>query len=232
MRVVKTVRAELAETEAILSQTESKFAQTKDELRQTEATLGTYELEIETLEYELEHVNSELTQKDNELSRVNNRLAQKDSAIQSLRITAEENKFFFYYIKPEQRFDVADVARIVYAYKPAKEYQLDVFDCSEMSAQLERELENEGFHTLIVVGDAPFDPSGRHAWLLVETSPGEYIPVEATGPSVIYWNNQFFNNYFVYDYVFENIQELLNASSDISWAEWNWWKFFRIGGAL
>jgi len=80
-----------------------------------------------------------------------------------------------------------------------------------MSAYLEWKLENEGYNTCIVSGDSPFG-LGRHAWLLVQTSTDGYMPVESTTYSIIYWSNTNFDEYFVYDYLYEDIQEALDGN--------------------
>ncbi len=139
----------------------------------------------------------------------------------SLTQAAEDNKFYFYYIKPEQEFGVDNldsfIRQINWNKKP---YQENVFDCSEMSAALERKLEDAGFHTKIAMGKTPGKPETSHAWLLVETSPNKYMPVEATIPSVIWWLTPYFDDYFKYEGSFETIQEALKYSS----TEFDWWK--------
>lgn len=131
-----------------------------------------------------------------------------------------EAQFSFYYVKPdEQKFGVYDLDDELYGFEWCEQYEEGVFDCSEMSAYLEWYLENEGWHTKIVVGDSPFG-SGRHAWLLVETSEGKYMPVEATSVTVVWWSDPNFDNYWIYDYKFETIQDA------IAWneSEFDWWK--------
>lgn len=59
-----------------------------------------------------------------------------------------------------------------------------------------------------------------HTWLLVETSPGKYMPVEATQISVVYWNHPDFNSYYKYTRRFETIQDALAYNYD----EFDWWK--------
>jgi len=88
-----------------------------------------------------------------------------------------------------------------------------------MSADLEQYLENEGWNTLILIGDSPFS-TGRHAWLLLETSEGSYMPVESTNIRVVWWSDPNFDDYFVYDRSFESIQEALEYSE----TEFDWWK--------
>jgi len=131
----------------------------------------------------------------------------------------ESGKFDFYYIKPEQKYGVYDLSDWLNRWKWIKPYQEGVFDCSEMSAYLEWKLENEGWHTKIIVGDSPFG-SGQHAWLLVETSNGKYMPVESTNMAVLLWDSPHFDNYFKYDRSFETIQDALKYSE----TEFDWWK--------
>jgi hypothetical protein len=87
-----------------------------------------------------------------------------------------------------------------------------------MSAYIEWRLENEGYHTIIVCGDAPFG-GGYHAWLLVETSDDGYMPVEATTYDMVDWYDSYFDEYFEYDYSFETIHGAL----DYSQTEFDWW---------
>ncbi|MBE0525265.1 MAG: hypothetical protein IBX40_13185 [Methanosarcinales archaeon] len=132
----------------------------------------------------------------------------------------DEAFFFFYYVKPEeQKFGVYDLEDELSGLEWLHPYQAGVFDCSEMSAFLEWHLENEGWHTKIVAGDSPFG-SGRHAWLLVETSEGKYMPVEATSVRVVWWSDPNFDNYWIYDHKFETIQEAI----DYYESEFDWWK--------
>lgn len=113
-----------------------------------------------------------------------------------LRDGHDIGQFAFYYVKPsEQKYGVHDLAKELESLKWIRPYQEDVFDCSEMSAYLEWYLENEGWHTIIVVGDSPFG-AGRHAWLLVETSPNRYMPIEPSNIQVVWWDNPHFDNYY------------------------------------
>jgi len=130
----------------------------------------------------------------------------------------EAGRFDFYYVKPEQKFDVNELADWLDRWEWTRLYQENVFDCSEMSASLERKLENEGWHTFIIVGDCPF-ASGKHAWLLVETSSNAYMPVESTTLSVVWWGDPNFDKYFEYDHQFETIQQALAYSQ----SEFDWW---------
>ncbi len=131
----------------------------------------------------------------------------------------DTGQFYFYYVKPQQKYGVYDLSDWINRWEWKKPYEEGVFDCSEMSAYLERKLENEGWHTIIIAGDSPFG-SGKHAWLLVEASEGKYMPVESTDMDVVWWDSPYFDNYFTYEHEFETIQDAL----DYSEAEFDWWK--------
>jgi len=125
-----------------------------------------------------------------------------------------------YYVKPkEQKFGVYSLDDELSGLEWIKPYEEGVFDCSEMSAYLEWYLENEGWHTIIIAGDSPFG-SEYHAWLLVETSTDQYMPVESTNIEIIWWDDPYFDNYFAYDYEFETIDDALAYSE----TEFDWWE--------
>ncbi|MCW3976804.1 MAG: hypothetical protein NWE77_02605 [Candidatus Bathyarchaeota archaeon] len=133
-----------------------------------------------------------------------------------------ETPFFFYYVKPElQKFGVHSLDNELEGLKWSRQYDLGLFDCTEMTAYLERYLENNGWHAQIVVGDTPFGP-GRHAWLLVETSEGSYMPVESTTIQIVWWSAPSFDNYWVFDYRFETIGEALSYSE----TAFDWWTVY------
>lgn len=153
-------------------------------------------------------------------SRYEARLAAANDEIVQLTELAEANKFYFYYIRPrEQQFGIDKLDSFLSDKQWLQYYERGAFDCSHMSAYLEYKLENVGFNTLIVLGPTPWDPETSHAWLLVETSPGEYMPVEATYPSIVWWGDPYFDNYYTYDHIFETIQEAL----DYWYEEFRWW---------
>lgn len=132
----------------------------------------------------------------------------------------EKGQFRFYYVKPkEQKFGVYDLAETLGSGEWIKPYQEGVFDCSEMSAYLEWYLENRGWHTFIITGESPFSEE-PHAWILVETSEGKYMPVETTTPKVVFSSSPYFDNYFEYEHKFETIQDALAVSE----TEFDWWR--------
>lgn len=135
-------------------------------------------------------------------------------------VEVEDIRFFFYYDEPHtQEFGVYNLEDELEGLEWDRPYEEHVFDCSEMSASLERCLENHGWHAKIVCGDSPFG-SGRHSWLLVETSEGKYMPVESTIIEIVWWENPSFENYFEYDHSFESIREALEYSE----TSFDWWK--------
>ena len=132
----------------------------------------------------------------------------------------DEAFFFFYYVEPEeQKFGVYNLDSDLYGLNWSEPYQEDVFDCSEMSACLEWYLENRGWHVRIASGDAPFG-GGYHAWLLVETSLGHYMPVESTTLEIVWWDDPYFDNYFVYD---RELEDIHGAIAYLKY-EFDWWK--------
>jgi len=137
----------------------------------------------------------------------------KDIQINNLEYEIERVRFQFYYASlAKQRYVVSDLEEYLNRWQWVEgSYVSGEFDCSEMSAYLEWKLENEGYNTLILTGDSPFGV-GKHAWLLVQTSVEGYMPVEPTTYSIVYWWDTYFDNYFVYDQQFENIQEALDYS--------------------
>jgi hypothetical protein len=133
----------------------------------------------------------------------------------------DEALFSFYYVKQEkQRFGNRSLWFELNDYNWAEPYQENVFDCGEMSACLERCLENRGWHVKIVLGDSPTETGRKHAWLLVETSQGQYMPVESTEIELVEEYDRYFDNYFTYDYAFETIQDAIMHNE----SEFDWWK--------
>jgi len=129
--------------------------------------------------------------------------------------------FLFYYVPPlklEKKYGLDKLETELQGLQWVREWKADVFDCSEMSAFLERYLELEGWHTYIAVGKNPTG-AGKHAWLIVEVYPNKYIPVEATTISIVYPSNPYYNNYFNYDIIFDRIEDAVKFSP----TEFDWW---------
>ena len=130
----------------------------------------------------------------------------------------DDAKFTFYYTKPKTpTYGVDNLKTIVNQVTWSRPYEEDVFDCSEMSAFMERYLENHGFDAVILIGD-PFG-RGRHAWVLAETGDGEYMPVEATAPRVVLWGDENFEHYFEYEQEFQTIYD----TKDYDLTQFDWW---------
>ena len=149
-------------------------------------------------------------------------LRKSQAAFSELESKVEESKFYFYYDSyPKQRYGVDDLESYLDRWQWIEgTYVRNKFDCSEMSAYIERNLENEGYHTIIVVGYSPSNQTERHAWLLVETSSGKYMPVEATHYALVKWDNPHFDLYFEYDHEFETISDAL----EYDYESFNWWE--------
>lgn len=129
--------------------------------------------------------------------------------------------FHFYYVKQEkQRFGNTSIFFELSDLSWTEPYQEGTFDCGEMSACLERYLENRGWHVKIVGGDSPAEGEEKHAWLLVETSQGKYTPIESVNIEEISQYNRYYDNYFIYEYEFESIQEAIEFNA----SDFDWWK--------
>ena len=173
------------------------------------------QVEVQSLTYEVDWLQTVTAQQQEEIE-------SKDIQISNLDYEVDRVEFHFYYASlTKQRYGVSDLEEYLNRWQWTEEaYVADEFDCSEMSAYLEWKLENEGYNTVIVTGDSPFGV-GKHAWLLVQTSTEGYMPVESTTYSIVYWSDIYFDDYFVYDHEFENIQEALDYSPN----EFDWWSY-------
>ena len=189
-----------------------------DALKQRHSLL---QQDYETLESEFSALNSAYKTLESQLAEADRTISNLRSQMEILRQTAEENNFMFYYASlAEQRYGVDDLEEYLDRWQWSEgSYIGGVFDCSEMSAYIEWKLENEGYHTYIVCGEAPWG-EGHHAWLLVETSAGHHMPVEATTYDLVKWDNPYFDNYFEYDHKFETIQDAL----EYNYEEYDWWE--------
>lgn len=118
-------------------------------------------------------------------------------------------------------------------------YKLHVFDCSEEAAFMERELENAGFDSYIVLGDSPSGGNAKHAWVIVYTSDDYRVAIEPTallggmdgetqkmfasfsgkGRGIVY-KNENSNYYDIYDYMVADIYEAIEI---VNFEEFDWW---------
>jgi len=205
------------ELESYYDQLQRDYAQSQLEVANLEQKAANLENQVMSLEAEVNDLEQETKNLKKEAT------SQKDFYERQIDIyvdEAERAKFTFYYVPIAQRYGLDDLQDYLQRWEWEEgAYILNKFDCSQMSAYLEYKLENEGYHTVMVVGDSP-SGDGKHAWLLVELVEGQYMPVEATAYSIVYWSYPYFDNYFIYDFEFETIQEALSYSP----TEFNWWE--------
>jgi hypothetical protein len=119
------------------------------------------------------------------------------------------------------------------------EYKMHIFDCSEKAAFMERELENAGFDSVIVLGNSPNGNDVKHAWLFVFTSDNYKVAIEPTvllggmdgetqrmfanlngsGRGMIYCNDNpaYYDDY---DYIVSDIYEAIDK---VNFEEFDWW---------
>lgn len=116
-----------------------------------------------------------------------------------------------YYISAPQQYGVDALQEYLQQWEWGRDYEFGVFDCTEMSALLERVLENKGFHTYIVVGQCD---NGFHAWVKVEIVSGKYIIVEATTFTIVTEYNKYRETQ-----QFETIYDALKVSQ----SSFDWW---------
>lgn len=201
--------------------TSQEWELTKAELSSTQAKLASTQAELSSTQVKLASTQADLEETQAMLSTIKGELSRTKAELERAKETAERQKFYFYYVSlAKQRYGVYDLEDYLQRWQWIEgAYVANRFDCSEMSAYLEWKLENEGYHTIIITGGTPWG-EGRHAWLLVETSAGHYMPVEATAYSIVYWWDAYFDNYFLYDHEFETIGEALEYSP----TEFDWWE--------
>ena len=197
-----------------------KWQVTNSQLQKRNVEVQSLTSEVELLQLMTTQQQQEIESKDIQIENLEYEIGSKDIQISNLEYEVERAEFQFYYASlAKQRYGVSDLEEYLNRWQWTEgSYVAGQFDCSEMSAYLEWKLENEGYNTVIVTGDSPFGLA-KHAWLLVQTSADGYMPVEATTYSIIYWSDIYFDNYFLYDYEFENIQEAFDYSPN----EFDWW---------
>lgn len=194
-----------------------KLQTSQNQIQQLTNYLNYQQQEIDAQKIIIEQQRQQIIDKGEEF------IALEEKCKQGLQLALnriEEAKFTFYYASlAEQRYGVYDLEEYLsHSQWVEGAYKVGEFDCSEMAAYLEWKLENEGYHTVIVGGDNP-SGSGSHAWLLVETSQGKYMPVEPTTHSIVYWENPYFDNYFVYTLEYETIFDAIELKT----GAFDWW---------
>jgi hypothetical protein len=108
-------------------------------------------------------------------------------------------------------------------------YKASYFDCSDMSALLQRELAIRGFESWIVIGKDPKVPAG-HAWVVVFLrSPSiKLVPVEATAllipqPGNTYYPGGIAQTYEDYSRQGWVLQDIYEAVAWWPRGEFDWW---------
>ena len=202
--------------------------------------IGELETSYEILEKEYDNLNREvslLRSENRELERDNDYLQGLVDEYESVPNSYYSTGTFKHY---ENTFE--ELGRFLASdFKLPRDYELNVFDCSESAAYLEWALENAGFWAEIVVGP---DPSGEagidHAWVIAYTSDYK-VAIEATAlttkdryaslswgraPGVIYGEDNlidYWENYYEnYDKTFKNIYAAIRQFG--TGQEWNWWE--------
>jgi len=119
-------------------------------------------------------------------------------------------------------------------------YETHIYDCSNMSAYLERYLENHGFDARIRGGPTPWAPEdSKHAWVMVRTCDGYDVPVEAThpafapmwAPGIVYPG---YSHYDEYEHGVEGMGSYYDFDSIFSFAyfteytEYGWWWWLEV----
>jgi len=124
-----------------------------------------------------------------------------------------------YYDDIERTDNFEELCKLVEFHCCPLEYEIDVTDCSEMSAYWEWYLENKGYHVLFVW--STHIVGSNHMWLLVETDRG-YIPIEtAWGQHAAILEEPFYSENYFEGYTCDTIYELIKVFgiSEVDW--WN-----------
>lgn len=105
-------------------------------------------------------------------------------------------------IYPNRANTYLNLYKFMKEYRGLRKYKKHIYDCSEMSALLERDLEDAGFDAYIAVGPSPWSNSKvtNHAWVFVKTKKTisesygivqtkqytrtEWVPIELTAGDV------------------------------------------------
>lgn len=126
-------------------------------------------------------------------------------------ILLNRNGFAEYYIYHKRVYGI-DKLREVLTIRWLKAYEVNFFDCSEMSAFLEYWLENKGFNTDIV-------SDRSHSWVIVETEPGIWTHVESTSSAPYVINERPYNDRY------KDIFQAIKSSP----ADYDWWNSVKPG---
>lgn len=141
-----------------------------------------------------------------------------------------------YYTSAPQQYGVDALQEYLQQKKWSRDYEVDVFDCTEMSAFLERALENEGFHAYIMGGEFDGNP---HGWVKVQISPRtkpksdkprdivmaalidqekSFVIVEATTLTIITFYDAEYSKYYE-----EHAHETIYDAMELCPSSYDWW---------
>jgi len=149
------------------------FAKTT-KLSETESELATAQTEISLLE-------DDLSAKEREFSTTQTQIAKLRSEISVL---TEQ-----YELVGETPIETAE--NIVKRYYETHIYsEYDFFVCSDMALDVWNMLKAQGINALIRIGNVEMTAKditeANHAWVLAETSPGQYLALETTGGHAVW----------------------------------------------
>lgn len=224
------------------SSLQTDFQSLRDDYNSLEADYESLKADYESLE----SAHNELKSEVSTLRFENTQLKRENSDLQRLIDEYEKVPHSYYSTDTFKHHENTweELSRFLTSeFKLPRDYELNVFDCSESSAYLEWALENAGFNAELIVGTDPSgDTSGDHAWVIVHTT--DYrVAIEATAlttkdryawlswgrvPGVIYGEDtlidEWENYYEGYDKSFKNIYIAIRQFG--TGQEWNWWEGF------
>ena len=118
-----------------------------------------------------------------------------------------------YYIDTKRGVkDISELKTALKQIKHIQEYEVRVYDCSEMSAYTEYILENKGFNVTIL-------SNGRHAWLAVHNiADSEDVHIECTRRP-----HPGLKTVTPYTKSYKDIYAACGRSTNTSCPSWNWW---------
>ena len=123
-----------------------------------------------------------------------------------------------YYLDTPKRENATlqDLQNFLANFSYEREFYVGIFDCSEASALLERELENNGFEAVIVTAN-------KHAWVLVKdiSVPKKDVKQRIVVESTLLICNPYSAIYVSYQEHLEDIYEAVN--NPMGYYEFNWW---------
>lgn len=146
---------------------------------QTAEQNGAYTSNIPT--DETKELNQQISDLNNKNSDLENKQKTYESQISEL---AKKNENLYYPVKPSDKHTFGYVNGILKSWKPLMEYKENVYDCSNMSAQLQWFLEANDIKAKIIVGKPDWAKT-THAWVFAYGDFGK-IAIEATTQKIVY----------------------------------------------